>query len=139
MSRSLRYQLRIDVPERIAERLRAGAEDPELAELGVILGRHDAEAICQFDAFAGYCAEAERQGIDRYPLYRWTRATIDDPVKKAKYLKSFTLYVKGEEVYPGVAADALERELRPLVGGGVVDRLQRYDTDPANNPQPPAG
>ena len=26
----------------------------------------------------------------------------------------------------------------PLVGGGVVDRLHKYDTNPANNPQPPA-
>lgn len=46
--------------------------------------------------------------------------------------------MKGEEVYPALWADALERELRPLVGGGIVDRLHRYDTDPANNPQPPA-
>lgn len=138
MSGALRYQLRIDVPERIGEKLRAAAKDPELAELGAILGRHDAEAVCQLDAFVGYCAEAERQGIDQYPLYHWTRATIADPAKKAKYRKSFTLYVKGEEVYPGAWADALERELRPLVGG-VVERLHRYDTNPANNPQPPAG
>lgn len=69
MSGALRHQLRVDVPERIGEKLRAAAGDPELAELGAILGRHAAEAVCQFDAFAGYCAEAERQGIDRFPLY----------------------------------------------------------------------
>ena len=139
MSEALRYQLRIDVPARIGAKLRAAAEDPELAKLGAILARHDAKAVCQFDAFAGYCAEAERQGIDHYPLYHWTRATIGDPAKKAKYLKSFTLYVRGEETYPEAWADALERALSPLVGGGVVDRLHRYDTDPANSPQPPEG
>ena len=34
-------------------------------------------------------------------------------------------------------ADALEAELKPLVAGPLVAELFRYDTDPANNPQPP--
>ena len=55
--------------------------------------------LCQFDAFAGYVAEAERQGVDGYPLYAWTKATIEDPAKKAKHLKSFALHVNGQEVY----------------------------------------
>ena len=33
--------------------------------------------------------------------------------------------------------EALEAELRPLVGGPIVARMFRYDTDPAHNPQPP--
>ena len=138
MSEAWQYQLRIDVPEGVGERLRTTPDDPALANLAAILRRHDAEAVCQYDAFAGYCAEAEREGVAEYPLYAWTKATIEDPAKKAKYLKSFTLYVGGEQVYPKAAADALEAELRPLVGGGVVDRLHEYDTNPANNPQPPA-
>lgn len=138
MSETWQYQLRIDVPERIGERLRSSVEDPELADLAAILRRHGAEAVCQYDAFAGYCAEAERAGVESYPLYAWTKATIENPAKKAKYLRSFTLYLDGEQVYPKAAADALEAELRPLVGGGVVDRLRKYDTNPANNPQPPA-
>ncbi|MGD9510198.1 MAG: hypothetical protein AB7I59_16485 [Geminicoccaceae bacterium] len=138
MSDTWQYQLRIDVPERVGEKLRAAADDRELAELRVILSRHGAEAVCQYDAFAGYCREAEREGIEGYPLYAWTKATIENPAKKAKYLKSFTLHVGGEQVYPKAAADALEGDLRPLVGGGVVDKLHKYDTNPANNPQPPA-
>ena len=43
----------------------------------------------------------------------------------------------GEEVYDGNRADALERDLRPLVGGAVVKTLARHDTNPANNPQMP--
>jgi hypothetical protein len=103
-----------------------------------ILRRHDATMKSQYDAFADYVAEAERQGVERYPLYQWTKDTIENPAKKAKYLKSFTLYVEGQEVYARDKADALERELQPLVGGGLVTRLAKHDTNPANNPQPPA-
>jgi len=46
--------------------------------------------------------------------------------------------VDGDEVYEKRKADALEAELKPLVGGPIVTQLHRYDTDPAHNPQPPA-
>ena len=138
MSEHWQYQLRIDVADEHAERLRSQPGDPALAPLTAILRRHNAKAVCQYDAFVGYCAEAEREGIAEYPLYAWTKATIEDPAKKAKYLKSFTIYVDGEQVYPKEVADVIEAELMPLVGGGVVDRLHKYDTNPANNPQPPA-
>jgi hypothetical protein len=36
-------------------------------------------------------------------------------------------------VYGREAADALEADLRGLVGGGVVTRISRHDTNPANN------
>ncbi|HEY8440763.1 MAG TPA: hypothetical protein VIK79_04850, partial [Xanthobacteraceae bacterium] len=68
---------------------------------------------------------------------QWTKDTIENPAKEAKYLKSFTIYVQGEEVYAKAKADALEAELKPLVGGPIVAKMFRYDTDPAHNPQPP--
>ena len=71
----------------------------------------------QFDAFAEYVAESEKQGAVDDPLYKWTKATIENPAKKEKYLKSFTLYVGGKEVYEKEIADALEKDLQPLVGG----------------------
>ena len=92
---------------------------------------------CQFDAFADYVSEADAKGIEHYPLYEWTKKTIAEPAKKAKYLKSFTIYVGGREVYEKAAADALEADLRSLVGGPIVVKVFRYDTDPAHNPQPP--
>ena len=52
-------------------------------------------------------------------------------------LTSFTLYVAGQEVYEKDQADALEAELKPLVGGPIVAKMFKYDTDPAHNPQPP--
>ena len=92
---------------------------------------------CQYDAFAEYVAEAESQGTADYPLYEWTKATIEDPAKKAKYLKSFTLYVDGEEVYEKAKADALESDLQSLIDGKLIIRMSKHDTNPANNPQPP--
>jgi hypothetical protein len=101
------------------------------------LSRHDAVMKCQFDAFADYVSEAEANGVENYHLYEWTKKTIEDPAKKAKYLKSFTLYVGGEEVYEKDKADELEAELKPLIGGPIVAKMFKYDTDPAHNPQPP--
>ena len=108
-----------------------------LQALNEVLRAHDAELVCQYDAFAGYCEQAERLGQDDLPLYKWTKATIDNPQKKAKYIKIFTLYVQGEEVYAKESAEALERDLEPMVGGPVIEKLSKYDSNPENNPQVP--
>jgi hypothetical protein len=138
VSEQWQYQVRIDLAEEAAAAARRDPRSPALAPLPEILARHRATLKCQFDAFADYVAAAERQGDKDFPLYRWTKATIENPAKKAKYLKSFTLYVDGEEVYAKDKADALEADLQPLVGGRLVTRLAKHDTNPANNPQPPA-
>ena len=138
MSEQWQYQVRIDLEDAAAEIARHDPNDPVLEPLAVVLRKHGATLRCQYDAFADYVAEAERQGPQKYPLHAWTKATIENPAKKAKYLKSFTLYVEGEEVYAKDKADALKQALQPLVGGGLVTRLAKHDTNPANNPQPPA-
>lgn len=132
------YQLRIDLADEAAAIARRDPADPALGPLPEILRRHRATLKCQYDAFADYVAEAEKHGIDNYPLYQWTKDTIEQPAKQAKYQKSFTLYVDGDEVYAKDRADALEADLRPLVGGSVITRLAKHDTNPANNPQMPA-
>jgi hypothetical protein len=132
------YQVRFDVHDTAAaESIRRNFRDPALAPLFDILTAHCAAPKCQFDAFAEYVAAAEENGIESYPLYRWTKATIEDPVKKEKYLKSFTLYVDHREVYAKEIADALEADLRSLARSGVINRISKFDTNPANNPQPP--
>ncbi len=138
MSGEWQYQLRIDLSEELAAVARRDAGDAALAPLGEVLRRHGAELVCQYDAFAGYVAEAEARGVESYPLYAWTKATIEDPAKQAKYLKSFTLYLDGAQVYPKDRAEALEADLRPLLASGLIAKLAKYDTNPANNPQPPA-
>ncbi len=132
------YQLRIDLDDAVAEAARRDPEDPSVASLTKLLRGHGAVLKCQYDAFADYVAEAESRGRDNYPLYAWTKDTIEDPVKKAKYLKSISICVDGDSVYDKEKADALEADLQPLVGGPMIKRLSKHDTNPANNPQIPA-
>jgi hypothetical protein len=138
MSEQWEYQLRIELGDELAETARRDPDDATIKPLAEILAKHHATIKCQFDAFADYVAEAEKAGTKNYPLYAWTKATIENPEKKAKYLKSFTLYVDGNEVYAKSLADALESDLQPLVSGKVITRLLKYDSNPANNPQAPA-
>ena len=49
-----------------------------------------------------------------------------------------TLYIGGNEVYAKEKANALEAELRPLVGADIITGMSKFDTNPAHNPQPPA-
>lgn len=137
MTGEWQYQLRIHLAGEAAEAARRDPAARGLAPLSEILRRHDAALVCQYDAFAAYVAEAERRGTDGFPLHAWTKATIEDPVKKAKYLGAFTLRVGGEEIYAAAIADALEADLRPLAGGPLVAAMSRHDTNPANNPQVP--
>ncbi len=137
MSEAWQYQVRVYLSDAAARTARATPNDPSLAPLIDVLARHNAALKCQYDAFAGYVAEAEANGTEAYPLYAWTKATIEDPAKQAKYVKAFTLYVDGDEVYDKAKADPLEADLTPLVGGGIVTRVTKHDTNPANNPQPP--
>ena len=137
MSGRWRHQVRVRLADEAAETVRRDPSAREIAPLAEILRRHGAALVCQYDAFAAYVAEAERRGAAAFPLYAWTRATIEDPAKKAKYVRAFTVRVDGEEVYPEEAADALEADLRPLAGGPLVTAISRHDTNPANNPQVP--
>ena len=133
-----RYQIRLEISDSLAESLRDGIDLEVLQPLYDVLSTHSATSICQYDAFADFCHRAERNGEHDLPLYKWTLATINNPEKKAKYLRIFTIYVRDEEVYPRTIADALEQDLQSLVGGDVIESLSKYDSNPSNNPQVPA-
>lgn len=138
MSAQWQYQIRIDLDDRVSDLVRLDPENEAIKPLKEILSKHQAMMTCQLDAFTSYVAETEANGDKDDPLYRWTKATIEDPAKIEKYRKSFTLYVDGDAVYPKEKADALETDLQPLVSGGLVTRMSKHDTNPANNPHPPA-
>jgi hypothetical protein len=138
MGAEWQHQLRIYLTEELAGLARTECGAPVLRPLTDILDEHHATLVCQLDAFEDYVAEAEREGPEKYPLYRWTKATVEDPAKRQKHMKAFALRVSGQEVYPQETADALEAALRPLVGGGLVARMSRHDTNPAGNLAVPA-
>lgn len=138
MSEQWQHQLRVYLSDELAEVARSDRESAALKPLTDVLNKHQATLVSQFDAFENYVAEAEKKGPDGFPLYKWTKATVDDPVKRAKHIKTFALHVSGDEVYAKEAVDALEADLQPLVGGELVTRMSRHDTNPANNLQVPA-
>ncbi|AXF11914.1 hypothetical protein CUJ91_29345 [Paraburkholderia graminis] len=140
MDSTLKFQLRLTVSPELADALRTDPSGAAHAELQRILHRHDATLKCQYDAFADYVSEAERLGTEKYSLYQWTRETIRNPEKKAKYLRSFTVYVKGEQIYDKQIADAMENELLKLASVDSprgIESVSKFDTNPANSPQPP--
>ena len=75
MSDQWQYQIRIYLGDELAEVARRDPDNPAINPLADILGKHRATLKCQFDAFAGYVAEAEKHGPEKYPLYEWTKAT----------------------------------------------------------------
>ncbi|ASL46966.1 hypothetical protein bAD24_III06210 [Burkholderia sp. AD24] len=137
MESTLQFQLRITLASELADALRTDPTCASHPALRNVLHKHNATLKCQFDAFADYVREAERLGTENYPLYQWTRETIENPQKKAKYLQSFTLYVNGNEIYSKLIADDMEADLLKLVGDDGIKGVARFDTNPVNNPQPP--
>jgi hypothetical protein len=133
MNEQWQYQLRVYLADELADVARSDRSNPVLRPLTDILDRHHATLVSQFDAFASYVAEAEAAGPENFPLYKWTKATVEDPARRAKHIKTFSMHVSGNEVYSKAEADALEADLQPLVGGRLVTRMSRHDTNPANN------
>ena len=138
MTTPWKYQIRVYLDRELAEAARIDPGSQKLEGLSDVLAKHRAKLKCQFDLFAEYVAEAERVGTEGYHLYEWTKATIEDPLKQAKYVESFSLYVDDEGLYSKDIADALELELMPLQHSGLIKKLSKHDSNPANNPQPPS-
>lgn len=138
MSTDWLHQVRVYLPEDLAALARSDPGAPALRPLTAVLERHGAAIVSQLDAFEAYLAQAEREGAAADPLARWTRATLADPARRLKHMQAFAVRIAGQEVYPKPAADALEAGLQPLVGGGIVERLSRHDTDPSTNMPVPA-
>jgi hypothetical protein len=120
MTETWQFQIRITVAPELASALRAHEQ---------VEGHDLLEAILR---------DCNASLKDQYPLYEWTKDTISNPDKRAKHLKSFTVYVLGEPVYDRQTADRLHARLSALAGEAGIESVSRFDTNPANNPQPPA-
>lgn len=131
------YQVRIRVSENLSESLRSGNHTDLAQKLDKISNDHGMSLVCTYDAFKGYCDEAEQNGIDEYALYDWTKSTIENPEKKAKHLKSFAFYRGFEQIYEKELALSLEENLEKLGISEELLEIRVIDSNPANNPQPP--
>ena len=132
----LLYQVRLDVTEDIAQEVR-NKNYYKLSEyIDAILLKVDAELICQFDAFNNFVIECEKENNTNNALYKWTKDTIENNIKKKKYLKSFTVYVNRAQLYEKKTADYLESEIKKLNEKRIL-KISKYNSDPKNNPQPP--
>ena len=132
----LLYQIRLDISEDISEEVRNKNYDKLNTSIKSILLKVSAELICQFDAFNNFVLECEKENNTNNALYKWTKDTIENDIKKKKYLKSFTIYVNGEQLYKKKIADYLENEIKKLNEKNIL-KINKYNSDPKNNPQPP--
>ena len=130
------YQIRVDVIEDIAEEVRNKNYNKLNDNIDAILDKVKGELVCQFDAFNNFVLQCEKENNTDNALYRWTKDTIQNDEKKKKYLKSFTVYVKGEQLYDKNIADYLENEIKKLNEKKIL-KINKYNSDPKNNPQPP--
>ncbi|MDB9716248.1 hypothetical protein OAA72_05830 [Amylibacter sp.] len=130
------YQIRIKVSENISNDLRDMCQHNLSKKLKQIAKTHQMELVCTYDAFEAYCVEAEQNGIDGYGLYHWTKATIEDPIKKAKHLKSFAFYLGENQIYSRELANSVQNQLKETNEKELLE-INIIDSNPANNPQPP--
>ena len=134
--KELLYQIRLDLEESLAADIRKKKVIEILPALDSVLKENSAILVCQFDAFNNFLKECEDEGNTNNPLYRWTKDTIQNENKKKKYLKSFTVYIEQSQLYEKVKADKIESEIK-LLNIKKILKINKYNSDPKNNPQPP--
>ena len=121
----------------MSSNLRKNKPSGSARQIKSLAKKHGTTLVCTYDAFADYCREAESNSVEDYPLYAWTKQTIENPEKKQKHLKSFAFYRDDDQVYEKALAETIYSELLPLADNGTIDEVKLIDSNPANNPQPP--
>ena len=137
MSEDWLYQIRIRVNDEMSSNLRKNKPSGSARQIKSLAKKHGTTLVCTYDAFVDYCREAESNSVEDYPLYAWTKQTIENPEKKQKHLKSFAFNRDDDQVYEKALAETIYSELLPLADNGTIDEVKLIDSNPANNPQPP--
>ena len=132
------YQVRVYFSLNFVKLYNSNKSSDLKTKLLQILQKNNADLLSQYDGFMGYVLEAEKNGIDNYPLYQWTKDSLENSGKTEKYRTSYTIYVNNEEVYSKEEADNLEKNLKLIIDKVSILRISKHDTNPANNPQPPS-
>ena len=105
-------------------------------ELNSLLEVHDASLICQYDAFVNFINECESKDETDNPLYKWTKETIENENKKIKYKNIYSVLINKQQVYKEEIADSIINKIEEL-NIISVESIDKFDTQPKNNPQPP--
>ena len=132
------YQVRVYFSLNFVDLFNSNKSSDLKTKLLQILQKNNADLLSQYDGFMGYVLEAEKNGIDNYPLYQWTKDSLENSGKTEKYRTSYTIYVNNEEVYSKEEADNLEKDLKLIIDKVSILRISKHDTNPAKNPQPPS-
>ena len=131
------YQVRIKLPQDLADDLRNDSNLDISRKINVIARKHQTRPVCTLDGFLDYVKEAEQNDIEEYPLYHWTKSVVDDPQKKIKHSKSFAFYFGDEQIYEKQRAQSLYNDLLELNDENKIEEIKIIDSNPRNNPQPP--
>ena len=136
MLNKILYQIRVDLRENAAEELINNKTLKNCQSLLKVVEKENAELVCQYLAFKLFTEDCEKNNLTHTPLYKWTKDTISNEVKKSKYMKSFTIYVSSQQLYEKEIADRIEEKILSLKCKCVL-KVNKYNSDPNNNPQPP--
>ena len=120
------YQIRLNVSDNFTEN----------HVINELLENHNASLMCQYDAFVFFVRECENKKETDNSLYKWTKDTIEDEIKEAKYKKIYSVYVDKQQVYKENIADKIIEEITSL-NLSTIESIDKFDTQPKNNPKPP--
>ena len=124
--REILYQIRLNVSDNFTDN----------DALNKLLESNKASLLCQYDAFVFFVRECENKKETDNSLYKWTKDTIEDSIKKAKYKKIYSVYVDNQQVYKENIANKIIDEITSL-NLSTVKSIDKFDTQPKNNPKPP--
>ena len=71
------YQVRIKLPQNFANDLRNDSKLNLSKEINKIAKKHKPRPVCTLDGFLDYVKEAQKNGIEGYPLYHWTKSVVE--------------------------------------------------------------
>ena len=131
------FQVRLYFSSDFTKTFNSDKNSEKKEKLITVLNKHNAELLSQFDGFMGYVLEAEKNGIDNYPLYHWTKSVVQDPDKQIKHSKSFAFYFGDEQIYEKERAVSLYNDLVEFNDKNQIEEIKMIDSNPRNNPQPP--
>ena len=120
------YQIRLNVSDNFTDN----------DVINELLENHKASLMCQYDAFVFFVRECENKKETDNSLYKWTKDTIEDEIKEAKYKKIYSVYVDKQQVYKENIADKIIEEITSL-NLSTIESIDKFDTQPKNNPNPP--